>query len=176
MHQNNIKIKGSVEGDVPFVFGNINDKFDSPSTYSDFSNTDFILYYEVLDNDLVSIDIGLNGKSIDGSIEVSGLDSGISRTKTLPFDGVVPLLYGAAEVGLPFTGLAFYGDMSYLKVDGHQLSDYQVGIAYDLVDNIAFDIAVQLGYRSFSLTLDDLDDINSDLDVKGAYLGLEIHF
>ncbi len=174
VRQNNIKINGSVEGDVAFVFGNINDKFDRPTTKMDFSNTDFIIYYEILDNDLVSIDLGLNGKRVDGYIMVD--DSGTSRNVELPFDGVVPLVYAAAEIGLPFTGLAVYGDISHLGLGDHKLSDYQMGIAYDLVDNIAFDIAVQLGYRSFSLTLDDLDDINSDLDVKGAYLGLEIHF
>ncbi len=184
IRQNTIKTKGDVKGD--FTFGETPFTFSNAQTTLDFSNTDFIIYYEILDNDLVSIDLGLTGKSIDGSIlaegdnggNVSTGDAGIldKNVGKEDFSGVIPMIYGAAEVGLPFTGLAVYGDISVISYDGHRLSDYQVGVAYDLVDNIAFDIAAQLGYRSFSLTLDDLEGINSDLDVKGAYLGLEIHF
>jgi outer membrane protein len=38
------------------------------------TGTDFILYYEILDNDLVSIDLGINGKYIDGIIMVQESD------------------------------------------------------------------------------------------------------
>ena len=42
--------------------------------------------------------------------------------------------------------------------------------------NLAIDLTLQLGYRAVTLELDDLDDIYSDLEFKGIYAGLEVHF
>ena len=73
-------------------------------------------------------------------------------------------------------GLSVYGDVNMLAIGDHSLVDYQVGVAYALLDNIAVDLDVQVGYSSWSLKLDDLDDINTDLDFSGVYAGLEVHF
>lgn len=143
------------------------------STEADLSNTDLTLYYEVLDNGLASLDFGVTVKSLDGEIMVMD-DDGTSRTQEL--SGYVPMGYLAAQVGLPLTGLSLYGDVSVLSIGDHSLTDYQAGIAYAFVDNIAVDISAQLGYRSFKLELDDLDGIHSDLEFSGAYAGLEVHF
>ena len=35
------------------------------------TTTDYILYYEILDNDVVSIDVGINEKNIDGEIWIA---------------------------------------------------------------------------------------------------------
>ena len=40
------------------------------NTVSDLTHIDYILYYEIFDNDLVSIDLGLNAKQFDGEITV----------------------------------------------------------------------------------------------------------
>jgi hypothetical protein len=34
----------------------------------------------------------------------------------------------------------------------------------------------ELGYRTVTVQLEDLDDIYSNLDFKGVYAGLEVHF
>jgi hypothetical protein len=45
-----------------------------------------------------------------------------------------------------------------------------------LINSLAADVTFQLGYREVSLELEDLDGIFSDLEFKGAYAGLEVHF
>jgi len=42
------------------------------NTLSDLTHIDYILYYEIFDNDLISIDLGLNAKQFDGDIVVTG--------------------------------------------------------------------------------------------------------
>ena len=38
------------------------------TAYTDLSNTDFVLYYEILDNDIVSLDLGAAYKLMNGSL------------------------------------------------------------------------------------------------------------
>ncbi|MGS2722037.1 TIGR04219 family outer membrane beta-barrel protein [Paraglaciecola aestuariivivens] len=137
--------------------------------------TDFILYYEFFDNDLISFDFGINTKYIDGELVVSEKDDP-SNTSTESFSGPVPMAYSRLAIGIPFSGFGAFVEGSYLNIDDHTLSDFQAAITYSLMDNIAVDMTFQLGYRAVELSLDDLDDIYSNLEFKGVYAGLEVHF
>ena len=167
---------GSATVTNSFSFGG--ELFASQSTVNtdvELSTTDFIMYYELFDNDLVSFDIGLNGKYLDGNLFVQdSTDATINATEE--FSGVVPMLYSKLAFGLPFSGFGVFVEGSFLSVDDHTLSDYQAALTYELVDNAAVDIDVQLGYREMNLELEDLDDIYSDLKFSGVFAGLEIHF
>ena len=63
-----------------------------------------------------------------------------------------------------------------LSVDDHSLTDYQAALTYSLMENLALDVTFQLGYRAVELELEDLDGIYSNLEFKGVYAGLEVHF
>ncbi|MCG7931547.1 hypothetical protein A3197_14140 [Candidatus Thiodiazotropha endoloripes] len=140
----------------------------------DMQSTDFVFYYELFDNDLVSFDFGLNLKYLDGDIRVE--DIGTSQASQDRFKGYVPMLYGAAQVGIPSTPLWVYGDLNILSVGDHKLQDYQFGLAYSLIDNLAMDLRLKGGYRSFLLELDDLDGVYTNWDFDGFYLGLDVDF
>ncbi len=135
-------------------------------------NSDFIFYYELLDNDTLTFDLGLNGKYLDGDVQVS---DGITHTRQ-SFKGVIPMLYGAVEFGIPTTRFSVFGDFNLLSVGDHTLRDYQAGAAYTLFDNMAVDLSVRGGYRKFELELDDLDGINADWTFDGLFLGVEADF
>ena len=65
---------------------------------------------------------------------------------------------------------------SFLAIDDSKVQDYQVGVAYELIDNLAVDVAIKAGYRSMTLELDDVDDINTDIDASGPFAGIQVHF
>ncbi|WP_445767627.1 TIGR04219 family outer membrane beta-barrel protein [Rheinheimera sp.] len=141
----------------------------------DLTSTDYVLYYEILDNDLISIDFGINGKYIDGYVAVAetsanGLDAGQDVSQWLP------MLYTSAAVGLPLTGVTVFANGSFLSYDGSRVYDAQAGIAYALLDNLAVDLTLKLGYRAVNLRLDDIDDLYANLDFKGVFAGIELHF
>jgi outer membrane protein len=141
----------------------------------DVRNTDYVLYYELLDNDLIAFDFGLNFKHLDGNIRVESQREDLASQDH--FTGYVPMLYGAAQLGIPATRLSFYGDLNLLSINGdHTLQDYQAGVAYAVVESLPLDIRLKGGYRRFSLELDDLDGTYTDWDFEGAYLGLEVDF
>ena len=142
------------------------------------TTTDFILYYEFFDNDLISFDFGINAKYIEGEFVITD-KSDPSKTEMEDFSGPIPMLYSRLAFGVPFTGFGAYVEGSYLSLDDNTLSDYQAVITYSLMENLAIDVTFQVGYRAVTLELDYSDDnnnIHSDLEFKGPFAGLEVHF
>ncbi|MEJ2402778.1 MAG: TIGR04219 family outer membrane beta-barrel protein [Candidatus Thiodiazotropha sp.] len=138
------------------------------------TSSDFVFYYEVFDNDLVSFDFGLNLKYLDGDIRVDSKESNLSSQDH--FKGYVPMLYGAAQVGIPTTRFSIYGDLNVLSIGDHTLQDYQAGVAFGLIETPPLDIRLKGGYRRFSLELDDLDGVYTDWSFDGLYLGVQADF
>ena len=141
----------------------------------DVSYVDYTLYYELFDNGLFSFDLGLTGRDLDGDIKVTET-ADATNTESQSLSGTIPMLYVSSSVDLPFTGLSVYAEGNFLSIDDHSILDYQAGLSYELIDNLAVDMNLTLGYRSVELELEDLDDIYSDLEFSGIYAGAVIHF
>lgn len=143
------------------------------TTEVDLTSTDYILYYEILDNDLVSIDVGISGKQIEGDVFVAD-SNGRSSQQTL--NTIIPMGYAKAQVGLPFTGFSLMAEGSLIAIGDDSFSDYQVALTYSFVETLALDLSLQAGYRSTEIDLNDVDDIYADLTFDGVFVGLEFDF
>jgi outer membrane protein len=165
---------GSTIINAQFSFGNevylINDKLD---TQMDLTTTDYILYYEILDNDLISIDVGISGKQLDGDIRVVD-ENGRASRETI--DAIIPMGYAKIQIGLPFTGLAVYAEGSALAIDDDSVTDYQVAITYSFAESLALDMSLQAGYRSTEIDINDVDGIYAATTFDGIFVGLEFDF
>uniref|UniRef100_A0A486XL92 Outer membrane protein n=1 Tax=Rheinheimera sp. BAL341 TaxID=1708203 RepID=A0A486XL92_9GAMM len=174
IQHNQLNVVGSTSLTRDFSFAG--EEFSAGSTvYNklDLSNTDYVLYYEILDTDVFSVDLGISAKSVKGDVEVSTSDNA-PATRTLSV--YIPTLYGAAKVGLPLTGLDVFGQGTYVSYDGNQLYDVQFGVGYSLVDNLALDMRLKLGYRTVYLRLDDAEGVYTNIDFDGYFAGVELHF
>ena len=172
-----LELNGSTLLNETFEFGGTSFTTNTTATtISDLSHVDYILYYEIFDNDLLSIDLGVNAKQFDGDIVVTGTANGKATTETVDFSGFVPLVYGRAEVGLPLTGLSIFFEGSLLAIDDSKVQDYQAGIAWALLDNLAVDLDIKAGYRQMTLELDDIDNLYTNIDASGPFAGIQIHF
>ncbi|MCE9677592.1 TIGR04219 family outer membrane beta-barrel protein [Shewanella sp. AS1] len=140
------------------------------SSSVDLSNTDFVLYYEILDNDVVSLDIGASYKLFHGSYRVA--DAGHPETKDL--SSGVTMAYANAEVGLPLTGLFGFADVM-LGLDESSVYDYSLGLGWQF-DGLALDTRVRLGYRDFNFDVNNFDGITANNEFKGVFLGAEVVF
>jgi len=144
------------------------------------SYVDYTLYYELFDNDLVSFDFGLTARDFDGDVTVSAqasTSSGtVTQSGTVDVTEVVPMLYVRTNVGLPLTGLNLYGQGNFLSFDDHTLYDYEVGVSYELIDNLAVDVNINAGYRAVKLELEDLNDLYTNIEFDGVFIGTTIHF
>lgn len=143
-------------------------------TTAELTTTDYTLYYELLDNDLVSLDVGLTGKQVDGEFLV--VDADTQQRSFESFDVIVPMVYSRAAIGLPLTGLGVYVEGSFLSVDDNSLSDIQAAVTYNFMETLALDMTLQAGYRVTTLELEDVEDIFADLEFDGAFIGIEFDF
>ena len=153
---------------------NTNKVFDG-KTYSGVVNsniklnqTDFILYYELLDN-WVNLDFGINAKYLNASVS---MDSATQSASTKDLNYVVPMLYAKAKFELPLSGLSVESDISYISYDSSAFYDVKGGVSYETT----FGLGATAGYRAEKLKIDDISDFNSDIDIKGFYAGLFYHF
>lgn len=171
--------QGSTDLDNQFTFGgktyDVNAHVDA---VLDLSFIDYTFYYELFDNDLLTIDFGLTARDVETRINASGLDNTTQTqiSSELGGSGIIPMLYVSTIVGLPFTGFNVFAEGNFVSYDDQTLYDYQVGVSYEVLDNLAVDLNVTLGYRSMKLELNDLDDLYSDLTFDGVFVGAIIHF
>ena len=128
--------------------------------------TDIILYYEILDNDLVSFDLGLNAKKIDG--KASAVSGGSNESVT--FSGTVPMLYAAAEIGLP-AGFALAGEISTLSIGDNEISDVSAKVTY----TTDFNLGLEAGVRTMSVKV-DVDNVLATMDFEGVFFGAFFKF
>jgi outer membrane protein len=161
------------EGETFSTDANVNANFNV-------SYLDYTLYYELFDNDLLSFDFGLTARDFDGDVTVSaqansGAES-VTQSSSVAVTDVVPMLYARTNVGLPLTGLNLYAQGNFLSIDNHTLYDYQVGVSYELIDNLVVGVNINAGYRAVKLELEDLNDLYTDIEFDGVFIGTTIHF
>jgi len=145
-------------------------------TTFDASYVDYTFYYELFDNDLFTFDFGITARDIDSQIKVVGDIDGTQTSSDLSVSAIIPLLYVNTVIGLPFTGFNIFVEGNFVSYDDNTVYDYQVGVSYALLDNLAIDLDVTLGYRAVKLELNDIDDLYSDLTFDGVFAGATVHF
>lgn len=171
----NIKVKhtrldNSKTQNASLVLDGVTYSTDATVTF-DSSLTDVIAYYELLDN-VISIDVGVAAKIIDGSVLVSDTTN---RAKE-DINATVPALYAAAGGSLPLTGLSAKAEISGISYGNNALIDAQAEMKYDIIDNAALDVGIKAGYRMLNIEIDDVLKTNAKSTFKGPYVGLEAHF
>ena len=158
-----------------FVFDNVTYTVgDNVNAVFDVSYVDYTLYYELFDNDLLTFDFGITARDISADVKINSTTTAL--TSDISAAGIAPMLYVAANVGLPFTGFNVFAEGNFLSFGDNSLYDYQAGVSYELVDNLAIDINLTLGYRTVKMELDDLDNLSSNIDFDGVFAGAIVHF
>jgi outer membrane protein len=165
-----ITFEASIEHFIPLI---PNAKFAQSSVdgdYLKYTKRDFTLYYEFLDNDMVSVDAGVGITSLsDGEISNS------ARSVWTDFEGYIPHLYAAAEVGVVGTPLFLFAKGYGVAYSDNHMLDYSVGVQYEIPMG-AFDVELQGGYRLQRFDLDGIDHVDVDAQTDGLFAGVNIDF
>lgn len=129
----------------------------------DLSHDDIVLYYELMDN-WVNLDLGVDLKRFDGQVSLSG-----SSETSVDIDETIPLLYLSARFNLPFNGLYLGANINANIVDiGLSDSDAQdstIMLGYESGNGLG----IEGGYKYFSLDLDDVNNLDTNLEYDGIY-------
>ncbi|MCO1334013.1 TIGR04219 family outer membrane beta-barrel protein [Microbulbifer sp. OS29] len=138
------------------------------STDLSLTHTDATLYYEILDN-WVNLDLGLTARMYNGEFTAVGE----SQAETIELTGYLPMAYAMARFDLPFTGWSIIAQGNGTAYRGDTHTDLTAKVRWDFVP--AIDFAIEAGYRVMSLDLEELDDLQSDIEIKGPYIGFNLH-
>ncbi len=130
----------------------------------DLSQDDIVLYYELLDN-WVNLDIGVDLKRIDGEVSLSG-----STQTSVDVDETIPLLYLSARYNLPFSGFYLSADIKAdvinLGISDSSAQDSTVLLGYESRNGLG----VEGGYKYFSLDLNDINNLDTEIEYDGIFL------
>lgn len=133
----------------------------------DLTHTDFTLYYELLDN-WVNLDLGITLRKFDGYVTAQG----DFNEQSVDLDETIPMVYGKAQFDLPFTGFAVGGQANVINYDDNRLTDLTVNASYTFQS--ALDLGIEVGYRQMNLDINE--DVTADIDLKGPYAAVTLHF
>jgi len=163
-----------------FTFSGTTFPSDSAAT-TDFKTDyiDYTAYYELFDNDLITFDLGVTVRDISANVSVVGTTATtppVSSTAKISASTYVPLAYVATNIGIPSTDFNIYGEGNFLSVNGQKLYDYQVGVSYELIDNLAVDVNLTAGYRNIKFQLKDVSNLYTDIKFSGVFAGAVVHF
>lgn len=141
---------------------------DDVTTTVDLTQSDAVLYYEVLDN-VVSLDLGLAVAMVEGSIAMAST----TESAFAEFDEFVPMLYAKARADLPLTGLWVGVEAQGAGYSGSSLLEYNAQVGWES----QLGLGIEAGWRAVQIELDEFDDMESaQLDIDGPYAAINFHF
>jgi len=155
-------------GQTPYAINDV------VATTTKLQQSDVIIYWELLDLDLLSFDFGLNAKHID--VDMTAVKDDGSNPTSESFRGWIPMGYAAAEVGIPGLPLSIWAEGSYIGYSGDKFYDARAAVRYTLVETLPMDLTLSVGYRALVVDVDDLDGVFADIDFNGYYAGVEVRF
>jgi len=129
----------------------------------DLSHQEIVLYYEMLDN-WINIDLGLDLKMFDGEV-------GINNDR-VAIDETVPMLYLSARVDLPFTGFYVGANLQQLSLGDSSAEDTTLLIGYESKSGLG----IEGGFKTFTLDLNNVNNLDTSLEYDGLFLNGYFHF
>lgn len=127
-----------------------------------FGQTDYTAYYEILDNDAIAFDIGVN---------LTKFNAGDFNGES--FNDWHPTLYGSAVVGIPMTPVSVFADLNMGNFDDTSTVDGQAGVKFT-VPLVAADLNLRAGYRVMDYDLDFIKQSEGKVKLDGWFAGIEI--
>ena len=158
---------------IKYVNLDSNSEQSTPANASEIelNNLDYILYYELLDT-VVHADVGAGLTQLDGTVK--NLTNAAFNQYDL--DEYSPLLYASVGVKLPFTGMSAKAEAIYSHGSDSQKTDVQAELQYNFIDNLLVDVGAKIGYRVMQVDVEQKQRPDLQLEFKGPYIGLDIHF
>ena len=137
---------------------------------------DILPYYNILDNTFwATLDLGLNVRIIDSTIEVDTTSTGNSYKDSSTV--VIPMLYARVRTEIPMTNFGLETDVKYISYDGSTVYDVRAKVDYTFDITPLIQPALEVGYRVQKFnTISDDDKTKMDMDFSGMYAGLMFRF
>lgn len=138
----------------------------------EYDYTDYTLYYEVFDNQVLEFDLGVTFKSIDADLSVSNTANQTEKSSRKA-SGVEGYLHTAGKLNLPLLNLSFATQLNAKDSDNY---DVEFSVLYELDWVPVIDPQLQLGWKKQELQLDDFDSLYLSHSWESAFAGIRVTF
>ena len=169
----NYRMYAKFEHPIPLIpngaisFSNVDIEGSTAGENVNLKTVDFTLYYEFLDNDIVSLDAGVTWRQLNGTFQEGGNE--------YSFKGPLPMGYLYGEVGLPMFPLKAFAMVNAIGITGDVYGDAEIGLSFVLNPAYVLDWSIRAGYRVQQLDF-KVDDVKADATIDGVFVGFEGHF
>ncbi len=130
--------------------------------------TDATFYYELLDNAVLSIDMGMTARWL----RTETIFNSATRKATTP----LPMLHAKGHFNILGTQSSLFFAGNYGDYSDNAVYDAQLGLAYQFVDLPAFNLFVKLGVQRMDLDLNNEDGMDMKNVQDGVFAALEFDF
>lgn len=156
---------------------NIDSKTISNSEKVDMKQTDIVAYWGIpvistATAGVLNLNVGVDVKNFKGTI-----DTGSSSYKS--FDETLPLMYLNTRISVPFAPVNLEATAKLISYDGTKISDNEAKMSIKLPIPAPFvNFNLDIGYKTQNVTISDnlVSGLNTNLDTKGAFFGLNAKF
>lgn len=136
--------------------------------YQKYQHYDVTAYYELLDNPLLSVDIGLTARKLRVKSEIN--TSVLNNSADLSV--FIPLLFLDTEIGVWGTDTVFFANGNYSRYQSDLNYDWQAGIAWRFIDVAMFQAYLRAGWQYNKLAISDRDHLDVQANTSGGFIGL----
>ncbi len=162
------------------------------------SYVDYTFYYELFADSNYSFELGLTARDFNGGVTLTGAvkssvdncsdpnpspdspcpdeDNAAISSSKIKTNEIKPMAHVTSNIRLPITHLNAFARADFSLLNDHTLSDYQIGLSYDLMRFNMANFKVNLGYRVAKIEFENLNSLYTDLQFKGAFAGMVAHF
>lgn len=113
-------------------------------------------------------DIGITARRIDAEFAIRSRERNASESVAVKT--TVPMIHAGVRADLPLSGFHVKGKVDAASYNGNSLTDATAALGW----RSNFNLGLELGYRRMALTLDDVEDLDTDADLDGPYLSLSV--
>lgn len=139
---------------------------------SDFRSTSYILYYDILDNGVIALDLGILANHLQSTHFLSTTNRNSSRHT----DTWLPAAYLDTRIHFPGSDISMFSTVSVANYQDDRWFDAQLGVVYQFMSNPLLNANLRLGYRKLNVTVTHDYATRLDTNFKGYFSGLSFHF
>jgi len=129
-------------------------------------------YYEVLDNPVLSLDLGLTARLLRTDVRLGTGATAVSRDSSV----VLPMLFVDAELGLWRTDTHWFLTGNYSQYQSDRNVDWRSGIAWRFIDIAMFQAHLRGGWQYSQSSITNRDQLDFYGKNEGAFIGLDVDF
>jgi outer membrane protein len=142
-------------------------------TKLDLTQSDVLLYWGVPLIPVVDIDFGVGAKMFSGEMSMKS----VAGSEVTELDFTLPVGYLSLSGTIPTTDVTIGADTKMISYDSSSFSDTRAYVSWVPI-GLVVDLAIEAGYRSQSLVVEDLSGVDAEIDftASGLFGGVAVRF